>query len=429
MTTFDITTMGCKVNTYDTSLLEKQLLNHGFTQDSINPKVHVINSCAVTEKSSLETHKEVKKIKSKHSDAVVVVTGCVAQVDVDRLKTLTGADLIIGNSHKGDFYKIISDYVSGNISERVHHSNIFKKDALDEGGGIESSHTRAFLKIQDGCNQFCSFCIIPFARGKSRSLPLKHLLERVNDLHIKGYQEVVLTGVHCGDYEDEGKNFSDLVEAVLEKTTMPRVRLSSLEPIEVDDKLWSLFKNHPKLSKHIHVSLQSANTKVLKDMKRKYGQAEIAEFFKKFKENIPHGFIGMDVIVGFPGETDEEFEDTYNFLNSQPLSKIHVFPYSIRPGTLAAKRDDHLKESVIQARAKKLRSLSRQKNFEQAQRQLGQEKSVLILDKPAYGAQALSFDYWPVKLNKDLQPKQLLKVQITGLTPSKSGDMLLEATV
>ncbi|MBK9294388.1 MAG: tRNA (N(6)-L-threonylcarbamoyladenosine(37)-C(2))-methylthiotransferase MtaB [Oligoflexia bacterium] len=434
MTTFNISTLGCKVNTYDTSLLEKQLLNNGFLQDvELKAKVHIINSCAVTEKSSLETHKVVKKIKSKNPQTVVVVTGCVAQVDVNRLKTLTGADLIIGNSHKENFHKIVLDYIDGKNSERIYHSNIFHKMELSEGGGIESSHTRSFLKIQDGCNQFCTFCIIPFARGKSRSLPVKHLITRVNELHLKGFQEVVLTGVHCGDYDDEGVNFSNLVEKILNSTTIPRVRLSSLEPIEVDEKLWQLFKENPRLCKHIHVSLQSANSKVLKDMKRKYGQGEIKEFFKKFQTFMPSGFIGMDVIVGFPGETEEEFMDTYEFLAQVDLSKIHVFPYSIRPGTLAAKRSDHLKENIIQSRAKKLRSLSRQKNFEAAQRQIGQIKNILVLDKPSYGAQALSSDYWPVRFQKGtdyLKGNGLpFEVQITGLNVSQSGDYLLEGAL
>jgi threonylcarbamoyladenosine tRNA methylthiotransferase MtaB len=362
----------------------------------------------------------------------VVITGCVAQVDVERLKKLTGADLIIANSHKTQMPEILKKHIQGGLAEKVFHSNIFKKEDLDEGGGIESSRTRAFLKIQDGCNSFCSFCIIPFARGKSRSLSVNHLVERVEKLHQEGFQEVVLTGVHCGDYEDGDQKFSDLVEQVLLKTKIPRVRLSSLEPIEIDEKLWKLFSTEPRLCQHLHMSIQSANSNVLKNMKRKYGQEEIKKFFSHFDKNMPHGFVGMDVIVGFPGETDEEFDDTLDFLSLQPISKIHVFPYSIRPGTLAAKREDQLPSNVIHERAHQLRRLSRLKNEEQARRQLGRTKRVLILEKPAYGAQGLSQDYWPVHFDgASLEEyiNQEVEVQITGLSESKSGDFMLNAII
>jgi threonylcarbamoyladenosine tRNA methylthiotransferase MtaB len=430
--TFHIQTMGCKVNTYDTSLLEKQLLAAGFTQDRNVPGIHIINSCAVTEKSSLETHRHVKQIKALHPNALVVITGCVAQVDIDRLRTLTGADLIIANSHKGQFEVILKDYLEGRSTERVFHSNIFKKEELDPGGGIESSRTRAFLKIQDGCNSFCSFCIIPFARGKSRSLSENHLVDRVNDLHRQGFQEVVLTGVHCGDYEDGATGFADLVEAVLKKTDIPRVRLSSLEPIEVTPKLWELFATQPRLCPHIHVSLQSGNSKVLSDMRRKYGQPEIRAFFETFQKIIPEGFIGMDVIVGFPGETDEDFLDTYEFLASQPWTRIHVFPYSIRPGTTASRRKDHLPGAIIQKRARRLRELSLSRQNQMAQAQIHRLKDVLILEKPSHGAQGLSRDYWPVEITDFEQAPNInkeIKIEVTGFRARENSEAVLVGRV
>ncbi len=425
--------MGCKVNTYDTSLLEDKLIKAGFSLISQDAQVTIINSCAVTEKSSLETHRFVKKIKSKNPKTLVVVTGCVAQTDVDRLTSLTGADLIVGNSHKGQIDEIIKGHLDQTLNQRVYHSNIFEKMELDAGGGIESSRTRAFLKIQDGCNSFCSFCIIPFARGKSRSLNQTHLVDRINDLHHKGFQEVVLTGVHCGDYENEGNNFSSLVEHILENTKIPRIRLSSLEPIEVTPKLWSLFGKQKRLCPHIHLSLQSANSKVLSDMKRKYSQRDVALFFNNFEKHIPHGFLGMDVIVGFPGETEGEFDDTHNFLrNHNQWTRIHVFPYSKRPGTLAIKRLDHLSPNVISARAKKLRELSLQRQFEKAKSQLGLFKSALVLEKLSYGAQSLSSDYWPIKI-EDLSQKnfinQEVRVEITGYLPLKNGEQILQGTI
>lgn len=423
--------MGCKVNTYDTSLLEKQLKGSGYWQSQDQPLVRIINSCAVTEKSSLETQKLVRKIKTKSPDSVVVITGCVAQVDMERLANQTGADLIIGNSHKGQLPDIVKSYVTGENHQRIFHSNIFKKEALDEGGGIESSRTRAFLKIQDGCNSFCSFCIIPFARGKSRSLPADHLVSRVRQLEEQGFQEVVLTGVHCGDYKDGEIDYSKLVEKVLKETTIPRIRLSSLEPIEIPDSLWELFKTQPRLCSHIHMSLQSANSTVLKNMRRKYSQQEVALFFSKMEECIPQGYIGMDVIAGFPGETDEEFEDAYEFLKGKPWTRMHVFPYSIRPGTLAAKREDHLPSNVIHHRAQRLRELSRKHQEARAHLQVGTEKKVLILEKPSYGAQGLSRDYWPIKI-EGLDPSfenTEIPVKITGCFPGPNKEFILSGAI
>ena len=434
--TFNIITMGCKVNTYDTSLLEQKLSSAGFAHSpGVNASLQVINSCAVTEKSSLETHRQIKKIKAQSPEAVVIVTGCVAQVDVERLKNLTGADLIIGNSHKTNFEEIIKAYSRGENTERVFHSNIFKKDELDAGGGIESSRTRAFLKIQDGCNSFCSFCIIPFARGKSRSLEKDHLVDRVKNLVAQGFKEVVLTGVHCGDYEDGVLSFSHLVESILRETDIPRIRLSSLEPLEVTDKLWSLFQTEKRLCPHIHGSLQSANSSVLKKMKRTYNQEDISRFFARFENIMPEGFIGMDIIAGFPGETDEDFTDTLEFLRSQKIwTRIHVFPYSVRPGTSAAKAPEHVPTKEIQRRAKLLRELSLERQREKALQCKGQQKKVLILDKESYAAHGLSHDYWPVRIEntgfeQSLWRNKELVVNITGSTPMKNSEQILTGSV
>lgn len=426
--TYDVITLGCKVNTYDTSLLEKRLGNRGLVASDNQaetenlPDIHIINSCAVTERSSLETHRIVKKLKAKNPTSTVVITGCVAQVDVNRLKTLTGADLIVGNSHKGELENILEKYFRGELEDKVFHSNIFKKEDLEEGGGIESSRTRAFLKIQDGCNSFCSFCIIPFARGKSRSIPVDRIVSRVKDLHQQGFQEVILTGVHIGDYEDESKKLSDLVEAILNGSRIPRLRLSSLEPIEMDEKLWTLYASTERLCRHFHVSLQTGNSKVLKEMRRQYGQDEIRGFFERMMQVVPEAYVGMDVIAGFPGESDEDFKDTFEFLSQMPWTRIHVFPYSIRPGTTAAKREDHLQGHVIHERAKRLRALSRARYNQKLQAQVGTVKDVLILEKPSHGANGLSRDYWNVTAMSEngqvLDANREYKVRITGFEPS-----------
>ena len=233
-----------------------------------------------------------------------------------------------------------------------------------------------FLKIQDGCNSFCTFCVIPFARGKSRSLPLSVLREKVFELYEKGVREVVLTGVHIGDYEN---SLAALVRDLLIKTPMPRFRLSSLEPIELTDELLELY-SEPQMCKHFHMSVQSVCSPVLKAMKRKYSQKEVLESFEKIHKKFPKAFVGLDVIVGFPKETEEQFLETYKNLKESHWSQIHVFPYSPRPGTFSLKFET-LDRNLILTRARRLRTLSYERFQTLAKKQIGDIKEVLVLKK------------------------------------------------
>lgn len=269
------------------------------------------------------------------------------------------------------------------------------------GGGVEKSHTRTFLKIQDGCNSFCTYCIIPYARGKSRSIPVLDLARRVNDLYQDGVREVVLTGVHIGDYEDEaqGKKYvlEDLLERLLLLTKMPRFRLSSLEPVEVTERLLDLYKDS-RLCPHFHMSIQSANTEVLHHMKRKYTQDDVRTSLEAIARRVSNAFVGMDVITGFPTETHEQFEDTYLTLANLPWTKIHVFPYSERPGTRAVNFTETVPWEERLRRASRLRELSLQRFDERGRDQVDSRKKVLVLKNQSHGGQGLSHDYWPVHI-------------------------------
>ena len=415
---FHIHTFGCKVNSYDSGLLEKRLQAAGQTRDSGSPDVHVLNTCAVTAEASQEAVRLVRKIKSQAPDSVVVVTGCSAQVDTDKFVDLQGADLIVANSHKGELEVILDRYFAGDRSERVFRSNIFRKEDLEAGGGEESSHTRAFLKIQDGCNSFCTFCVIPYARGRSRSIAVKDLVHRVQELVAGGAQEVVLTGVHIGDYEDpafptqeagpaphtdsQHARLSDLVAAVLRETEVRRLRLSSLEPIELSPELIALFSNS-RLCPHLHMSIQSGSTSVLARMKRKYDAEAVRASLHKISAQVPQAFVAMDVIAGFPGESEDEFLQTYQLLSETPWTRLHVFPYSERPGTRAALLEGSVSPSERANRAQRLRELSLSRFQREALAQTGREKQVLVLQNSKMTAdgeqwQALSRDYWPVRL-------------------------------
>jgi threonylcarbamoyladenosine tRNA methylthiotransferase MtaB len=406
---YKIHTFGCKVNTYDSSLVGQNMQRHGFkAKDSA--RIHVLNTCAVTAEATKEAVRLARRLKAKDPFCTVVVTGCAAQVDTDSFENLSGIDLVIANSHKSELPFILQRYFSGGISEKVFKSNIFKKEDLEPGGGEENHHTRSFLKIQDGCNSFCTYCVIPFARGKSRSLSVNHLVERVRSLCEQGVNEVVLTGVHIGDYEDDSLKPSlrleDLLEQILQRTSVPRIRLTSLEPIEISDRLLELYSDD-RMCPHFHMSIQSANSEVLGKMKRNYSQVEVRKALQSIHAKLPDVFIGMDVIVGFPTETHEQFEDTYLTLADLPWTRIHVFPYSQRPGTFAARLENRVSEKELHLRALRLRELSFSRYQMRAQSQVGTIKKTLLLKSKNGGLQGLSRDYWPISFSNAAELKHL----------------------
>lgn len=481
---FTIHTYGCKVNTYDTGLLQKRLEAKGHTavgpevRASIRPgeeapsseaasgppglstvgssadatkagssaligstdlsgfglgarkpRIHILNTCAVTAEATREAAKTVRRLKSKDPFSTVVVTGCGAQVDGETFDTLAGADLVVANSHKGFLEDLLDKHFRGDLSSRVFRSNIFRKEDAEAGGGIEAGHTRAFLKIQDGCNSFCTYCVIPFARGKSRSIPVRDLVKRVNELHAQGASEVVLTGVHIADYEDvvAGQKLwlRELVEAVLAQTSVPRIRLSSLEPGELTPEILALYKN-PRMCPHFHMSIQSANTRILGAMRRRYDAQAVEDSLNAIAHEVPGAFVGMDVIAGFPGETEDEFLDTYERLARLPWSRLHVFPYSERPGTKAIALPDPVPRDERALRSQRLRDLSSQRFASEASKQVGIVKEALVLRAFGKGGETLTRDYWPVKLtNADSSLHELaalkgqeIKVRITGFDDS-----------
>ena len=405
-------TFGCKVNTYDTGLLQKNLQD----LNSFEKQIMVVNTCAVTGEATQESIRWIRKYKLENPSHYVVVTGCSAQVDTEFFIQDPNIDLLVANSHKGELKNLLVQLVSGELKEKVFKSNIFKKMDLESEGGEEDNHTRSFLKIQDGCNSFCTFCVIPFARGKSRSIPSHEIIEKINYLYEQGKNEVVITGVHIGDYEDKiVKNLEGLIVKILKETAIPRIRISSLEPIELTEKLLELF-NNPRMCKHFHLSIQSANSRILNLMKRKYTSFEVEKVFTNINKSFPNAYVGMDVIVGFPGETEEEYFDTYQRLDNSAWTRIHVFPYSKRPGTFADRLSDQLPRGEITSRARRLRELSSQRSFLKAKDQIGKIKEVLLLQT---GKRGLCRDYWtvdlPEKIGKMFTVGSEIPIQITGV--------------
>ncbi|MGE0764079.1 MAG: tRNA (N(6)-L-threonylcarbamoyladenosine(37)-C(2))-methylthiotransferase MtaB [Bdellovibrionales bacterium] len=425
-----VETFGCKVNTYDTGLIQHKLEQAGFqfstsatevAETGGGRRIHVLNSCAVTAEATAQALRQARRLKREDPDSFVVVTGCSAQVDTERFQDVDSVDLVVANSHKGELPELLKRLSAGETLDRVYKSNIFKKEDVEAGGGEELGHTRSFLKIQDGCDSFCTFCVIPFARGKSRSIEPEALAAKIQEIESRGVNEVVLTGVHIGDYvSKDGRGLADLVEYVLQNTKVPRIRLSSLEPVELTLPLIELYDD-PRMCSHFHMSIQSVSTTVLSKMKRKYSAQQVTDALLMLADKVPCAYVGMDVIAGFPEESEQEFEDTFKRLSDAPWTRLHVFPYSARPNTYAARALKTIEHSLVKERAARLRQLSADRHATHAISQIGQEKKVLWLKHNASKTalpQGLARDYWTVILNEVPQRQawndQETSVLITG---------------
>lgn len=412
-------TFGCKVNTYDTGLIQKSLKSIEEKKiEEFGRPIHILNTCAVTAEATKDAVRLTRKIKRDEPTAFVVVTGCSAQIDKEDFDISDTVDLLVGNSHKENLQELILKKIEGQSLEKFYHKNIFKQSSLGEGGGLEDRHTRSFLKIQDGCNSFCSFCVIPHTRGLSRSLNLEGIIKKIKEFILEGQKEVVITGIHLGDYKDEfGNTLEDMVEAILKQTSLPRLRLTSLEPQEVTDRLLELAKDE-RVCSHFHMSVQTVNTKILKSMKRTYTKEDVLDSFKRIKTALPEAFIGMDVIVGFPGETEEDFLETYEALKSSSFwDRIHVFPYSERPKTGATLLEGSVPLHERKNRSKALRALSSERFKASLQNQIGKTLDVLVYPKKTSKTRGVVFEglaqnYWPVIFPEEAPEFKLVKAKI-----------------
>ncbi len=422
--------MGCKANLSDSQALESRLRSIGgepSSQDAAD--VFVLNTCTVTDQADKEARTLVRKSKAK----LTVAAGCMAEVSPDAFSGLNDSLLVARNSAKKDIAAAIEDWLAGTLAEQktaLQGDRVAWHDQVDlvEGAAAQSSKTRAFLKVQDGCNAFCSYCIIPRARGRSRSLTPQEVLNEVNSFATSGFQEVVLTAIHAADYESEGLDFTGLVELVLKKSSIPRVRLTSLDPAEIPDRLIELMRKEPRLCSHIHVSLQSANTEVLQAMKRGYNADLAAERLQTIAQKLPHAFVGMDIIAGFPGETEVQFEDSFQRLKDLPWTRLHVFPFSLRQGTAAAKLVESglaVPAAIIKERARRLRELSEEKMQQALLRRVGFVAEVLVEEKNTeiqgrLCSQGHTRSYFKVVIPGKHAANQLLRVRLIGVANSES---------
>ena len=380
---FRILTFGCKVNQYESAYLEESLLGAGWrradrggTADAV-----VVNTCMVTGRASYQSRQAIRKQIRENPEAVIVATGCYAQVSPQELAAIEGVDIVAGNSFKGRLPGLVLEARPAKAAAVLHEplGRDTPFDALPVRG--RPGRTRALLKIQDGCSAFCSYCIVPHARGRPRSLPVEAVVEALKGFSRAGFLEAVLTGIHLGRYGVDlgpGSDLKALLRRILREGIPLRIRLSSLEPDEVDRELVEVAASDPRVCNHFHLAMQSGDDRVLERMKRSYTAAAFADVVRTVRRRIPGAAVGADVLVGFPGESREAFERTRELIGALPLTYLHVFRYSPRPGTPAARFQDPVPQAEAKERAAVLRALGREKRRAFFRSCLGEVHPVLV---------------------------------------------------
>ena len=411
-------TLGCKLNFSETSTFARTLYNMGVREAKKTEQADIclINTCSVTEVADHKCRQIIHRMVRQNPGAFVIVTGCYAQLESATVAKIEGVDLVLGSNEKADLVQYLSDAwnkvdtAKEETSEGEYHSVKTKDIKSFQASCSRGNRTRYFLKVQDGCNYFCTYCTIPFARGFSRNPTIQSLVAQAEEAAREGGKEIVLTGVNIGDFgKTTGESFLDLVKALDKVEGIQRFRISSLEPDLIDDELIAVFvQSHERLMPHFHIPLQSGSDEVLKLMHRRYDTQLFAHKIRLIKEKMPKAFIGVDVMVGSRGERPEFFEDCYNFLNSLPITQLHVFPYSERPGTAALSIPYVVDDREKKHRAHKLLKLSDEKTRAFYAAHIGQEANVLF-EKAARGKAMHGFtdNYIRVELSPAQQKRSM----------------------
>ena len=386
-TRFAIATLGCKVNQHDSAIIESRLRARGMERRDFDQQadVYIVNTCTVTDRADSESLRIARRARRLNPNARIVLTGCLAQASPEVLSRAREVDAVVGLGRLDDLERA----VASGAGERVMVSNLRKEKAPIELAAVAlDGHTRAFLKLQEGCDQFCTFCIVPFSRGTSRSVEPRRVIAALDDLHARGFKEVILSGVHLGGYGkdlDPQVELADLLEMIAERCPIERVRISSLDPEELSDRIVNVISQSNKFCPHVHLPLQAGEDEILSRMRRRYQR----DYFRDRVEHVlgawPDAAIGTDLIVGFPGETERHFESYFNFVEALSLAYFHVFPYSVRAGTTAAKFSDRVKPADIKRRAALMRALGETKRIRFATRFNRTRLKVLLEERGADG--------------------------------------------
>ncbi len=411
-------TLGCRLNMSETGSIAQGFKDRGYEIVEFGESADVvfINTCTVTDAADSTCRNLIRKAHHSSPEGKIVVAGCYAQMEPERIANMQGVDLVLGNSEK---YKVF-DYLKDESDNLVHVDKSW--EFFGAATTTADSHTRAFLKIQDGCNYVCSFCIIPFARGRSRAISIKDAVTEAQKLIANGFKEIVLTGVNIGEYEQaSGEKLHDLVGALLAIEGLERFRLSSVEPNTITDELIAVLKSSDKVQDHFHIPMQSGDDEILKNMRRRYSVADYKKVINKLISAFPNAGIGADMIVGFPGETKEQFENTYHLAKELPITHFHVFPYSKRKNTTAAKLESHIHHSVKKDRVRTLLMFGDAKLNLFTEDQIGKKSRVLFERRNKQGLfEGYSSNYVRVQVQSDIElSNQIHEVYISRIENGK----------
>ncbi len=389
-------TLGCRLNHAESDAIQfgLQQVGYAIVNSKSEADLTIINSCAVTSQAEAKTRGAIAAARRISPNGKIAVVGCYSQLSPENLMNLAGVDLVLGNSEKYGIADFLATLENGH--SELHVKKTIDGDSFPAAGQIsKGSHTRALMKIQDGCDYKCSYCVIPQLRGASRSRNFQDCIEEARLLVDQGFNEIVLSGINIGSYHMEnGKNFTDLVEGILTQTHLKRLRISSIEPDLIDDRLISIMRDNPRFCRHFHIPLQHGSNEVLGWMRRRYRVEHFVEKVYKIYEQVPGVCIGTDILVGYPGESDEHFHESRDLLKELPLAYFHVFRYSPRPGTVAAQLKDSVSVPIKKERSEKLRQLSKMKKNRFIRPFINREISVLFEKKTKMGLyQGLSDNY------------------------------------
>lgn len=414
MNTFYIHALGCKVNSYEIEAIKDDLLNEGYTlANEFDADYIIVNTCCVTNTAASKSRQKINSLHKNNPNASIFVMGCYVQGFEDEVKKIEGVKLLVGTKDRSKIKNYLKDF-NEQISLVSDVKDFKKYEDLSVTSFLEN--TRAYLKIQDGCNNFCSYCIIPYVRGTIKSRSKEEVIKEAKHLLSLGYKEIVLTGIHTGSYgkDLDGYPFSNLVKDLLELDGLYRLRISSIEESEIDDKLIELLKTNDKLAKHLHIPLQAGSDHVLKLMNRKYDLNTFVSKIKYIQESLPSVAITTDVIVGFNQETDEDFANTLKVCKEINFAKIHVFPFSVRKGTVAAKMPGQINGTIKKQRAKELIELSNKLNLKFNEEYVGKEVEVLIEEEVMgyYVGHTSNFIKVKVKSSNEIQRNSIIKVKV-----------------
>jgi threonylcarbamoyladenosine tRNA methylthiotransferase MtaB len=416
---FTVITLGCKVNQYESEALEKVLSDMGHTPcdprwingQKLSPQkasdIYIINTCTVTGKAAMQSRQVIRQAVRSNPDGIVIVTGCYAQTQPEVIADISGVDFVAGHREKGQIPNLIFSLSKNDETPTmVSVQDIFSETLFEDMPATPmGNRTRPFLKIQDGCSACCTYCIVPYARGKSRSMPSVQVLDKIRELKNSGYHETVLTGIHLGGYGHDLLPKTDLYDLLLQIRDLElidRVRLSSIEPRELNNKIIDLAVEWDGLCSHFHIPLQSGDNDILRKMNRPYQREFFRDLVLKINDKLPHAAIGIDCLIGFPGETREAFCNTYDLLETLPVSYLHVFPFSSREGTPAWDYSEKVGAGQVKDRCRKLRSLGNEKKKRFFEKFVGKQLSVLVEQQREISTgllKAMSSNYIPLLMD------------------------------